>query len=92
MKKNVNKNVLFIGYYAPDKVFNSIVRNGINNMSAARQVLEENLLKGISSIEDIELNAVSYIPSNKQINISKSSKIGDLEIIHFPIIKGSLLS
>ena len=37
-------------------------------MSAARQVLEENLLKGISSIEDIELNAVSYIPSNKQIN------------------------
>ena len=58
--------ILYIGYYSDNSTFNKLCDLKINNMSAARQTLETKLLKGLYSIPNIKLSAVSYIPYPKR--------------------------
>lgn len=91
MTKHKNS-ILYIGYYVNNTVFDEIVKNGINNMSAARQNFEKSLLQEMSVADDIDILAVSYVPNSSLINIPSESNVDGLTIKHFLIKKGNLWS
>lgn len=83
---------LFIGYYVDEKIFDLILEKKINNMSVARQKFEYNLIRGLSSQLGENIDFVSYVPTDGNLDIPKQSYIGDAKIEHIPIEKGKLKS
>lgn len=86
------KTLFYVGYYVPDELFNEIVEQKINNMSAARQNLEYVLIKEFGGINDITIKAISYVPASDTLVVPSESRVGKLSISHIPIKKGSLSS
>lgn len=87
-----NKRIVFVGYYVPDSLLETIIKHGINNMSIARQELEYSILKELSKNERCDLRAASYVPSSSMLEVPIESKIDDLTIFHIPIKKGNIFS
>lgn len=87
----VKENMLYVGYYVNDVLFNTIVEKNINNMSAASHRLEEALLKEFANSPRINVSALSYLPSSPSLGVTPcASLVGGLEVRHIPIRKGSL--
>ena len=84
--------ILYIGYYSDNSTFNKLCDLKINNMSAARQTLETKLLKGLYSIPNIKLSAVSYIPTQKGLDLPDTTQIANLYIPYYKINKQHLSS
>lgn len=86
------KRIVFVGYYVPDSLLETIVEQGINNMSAARQELEYSILKGLSKNEHCDLRVASYVPTSSSLKVPVDSKTDDFTIYHIPIIKRNIFS
>lgn len=85
--------LLYIGYYTSDELLYEIQKQGINNMSVARQKYETNLLTGLlqdNCIDDIHL--VSYVPVREGFVIPHYSDICGHRVEHFAINRHSLRS
>lgn len=83
---------LYVGYYVDEVIFNKIVEKKINNMSVARQKFEYNLIRGLNEQLGSDIDFVSYVPTNSELNIPNRSSIEEASIRHIPIEKGSIKS
>jgi len=88
----MHESLLYIGYYINQKTFDKIVSERINDMSAARQSLEESLLKEMACINGVKVQALSYVPSSAAIDVPEFSIINGLQIHHIPIEKNNMFS
>lgn len=71
-------NILYLGYFCKEELFNELVENGSNG-SHARQQLETKLLDGVLQVlEPGELDIISYLPEIKHVR----HKAGDKENYH----------
>ena len=85
-------NILYIGYYVDQEVFNEILQKNINDMSEARQIFEVNLLKGMHKTSNTNIDFISYVPVNKTVSIPKFSEIDTIKVNHIPIDKNNIIS
>ena len=83
---------LFVGYYINETIFEKITQNRINNMSVARQKFEYNLIRGLYAQLGSDIDFVSYVPTNRELNIPNWSSVEKARITHIPIDKGSIKS
>lgn len=83
---------LFVGYYVDEAIFNQILERKINNMSVARQKFEYNLIRGLYEKLGSNIDFVSYVPTDKSLEIHEKSSILGAEIYHIAIEKGNVKS
>lgn len=83
---------LFIGYYVDEETFGKILDREINNMSVARQKFEYNLIRGLYEQLGEQVDFISYVPTDKSLNIPAQSEVGDAVIKHIAIKKDNLKS
>lgn len=86
------KTILYVGYYVDNNIFDEIVKNKVNDMSAARQSFESGILRQLSDCDKIKFKAISYVPDSKLVKIPDTSIINHVAVKHIPIRKKSLLS
>lgn len=78
---------LYIGYYVEEGAFDLICREKINNMSAARQKFESNLIHGLYEHLGDQIDFISYVPTNDAIQLPQKSDIHGATVKHFFINK-----
>lgn len=83
---------LFVGYYVDEITFEIILKEKINNMSVARQKFEYNLIRGLHAHLGENIDFISYVPTNKEVQIPDQSCIENATIKHISIEKGSTKS
>ena len=55
-------------------------------MSVARQKFEYNLIRGLNEQLGSDIDFVSYVPTNSELNIPNRSSIEEASIRHIPIV------
>lgn len=84
---------LYIGYYTDLTIFDMILKNKINNMSAARQNLEKSLICGLfETLGAKNISFLSYVPTDGKVQIPSCSTYGNIKVDHIAINKKNVVS
>lgn len=83
---------LFVGYYVEQEIFEEILKRKINNMSMARQKFEYNLIKGLYEHLGDEIDFISYVPTNNDLQIPFHSYVNGAYVRHIAIKRSSVTS